>query len=89
MPKLLSTAAVESYRRDGFYFPLDILSPEETAEYRDRLEDFERRSGGPIGGALRHKSHLLFPWLAELVRHPKILDAVEDLLGPNLLCWSS
>jgi hypothetical protein len=89
MPKLLSAMAIESYRRDGYYFPVDILSPAETAGYRAKLEAFERKSGGPIGGALRHKSHILFPWLNELVRHPKILDAVEDVLGPNLLCWSS
>ena len=40
-------------------------------------------------GDLRHKTHLLFPFLADLVRHPKILDAIEDLLGPDILCWSS
>jgi non-haem Fe2+, alpha-ketoglutarate-dependent halogenase len=89
MPKLLSAEVVARYRRDGFYFPLDILSPEETAGYRARLESFERRSGGPISGGLRHKSHLLFPWLNELIRHPRILDAAEDVLGPDLLCWSS
>src|SRR5262249_24535025 len=35
------------------------------------------------------KPHLVFEWVAELVRHPAILDAVEDLLGPDLLVWSS
>jgi non-heme Fe2+,alpha-ketoglutarate-dependent halogenase len=89
MPKLLSAEAVESYRRDGFYFPVEVLSPAETAQYRARLESYERRTGGPISGAYRHKSHLLFPWLNELIRHPRILDAAEDVLGPNLLCWST
>ena len=42
-----------------------------------------------IGGHLRHKTHLLFTWLADLVRHPRILDAVEDLYGPNILCWTT
>ena len=42
-----------------------------------------------MAGDLRHKPHLLFTWLADLVRHPRILDAVEDLYGPDLLCWSS
>jgi len=42
-----------------------------------------------LRGDLRHKTHLLFPFLAELVRHAKILDAIEDLLGPDILCWSS
>ena len=42
-----------------------------------------------LDGDLRHKPHLLFTWLADLVRHPAILDAVEDVLGPNLLVWST
>jgi ectoine hydroxylase-related dioxygenase (phytanoyl-CoA dioxygenase family) len=38
---------------------------------------------------MRHKSHLLFSWLADLVREEKILDAVEDLYGGDLLCWTT
>ena len=87
--KTLSPAAVAQYRRDGFYFPHRVLSPEEAAGYRARLEAIERERGGPLGGELRHKGHLLFTWLDRLIRHPRILDAVEDILGPNLLCWSS
>jgi non-heme Fe2+,alpha-ketoglutarate-dependent halogenase len=87
--KTLSPEAVAQYRRDGFYFPLRVLSPEEAAGYRARLEAVEGERGGPLGGELRHKGHLLFTWLDELIRHPRILDAVEDILGPNLLCWSS
>jgi hypothetical protein len=87
--KTLSPESVAQYRRDGFYFPLRVLSPGEAAGHRARLEAVERERGGPLGGELRHKGHLLFTWLAELIRHPRILDAVEDLLGPNLLCWSS
>src|SRR6185437_3898622 len=44
---------------------------------------------GPLKGDVRHKPHLLFPVLADLVRHPRILDAIEDGLGPDILCWSS
>ena len=87
--RLLSPEQVARYRRDGFLFPIPVLSPTEAAEYRHRLEAFEQQEGKPLRGALRHKSHLLFTWLWDLVRHPKILDAVEDILGPNLHCWSS
>jgi len=87
--KALSPAAVERYRRDGIYFPVRVFSPEEAARYRARLEAAERDNGGPLGGQLRQKCHLLFTWLDELIRHPRILDAVEDLLGPDLLCWGS
>ena len=87
--RALSPAAVARYRRDGFYFPMRVLSAHEAAGYRARLEAVERERGGPLGGELRHKGHLLFTWLDALIRHPRILDAVEDVLGRNLLCWSS
>src|SRR5258705_5193509 len=74
----LPPAAVAQYRRDGFYFPMRVLSAEEAAGYRARLEAVERQRGGPPGGGLRHQSHLLFTRLDALIRHPRILDAVED-----------
>jgi ectoine hydroxylase-related dioxygenase (phytanoyl-CoA dioxygenase family) len=86
---MLSSAAVEQYRRDGYYFPVDILNDAEVGRCRAQLEAYEAKSGGPLKGEFRHKPHLLFTWLNDLVRHPRILDAVEDVLGPNLLCWSS
>jgi ectoine hydroxylase-related dioxygenase (phytanoyl-CoA dioxygenase family) len=38
---------------------------------------------------MRQKPHLLFTWASELARHPKILDAIEDVIGPDILCWST
>ncbi len=89
MSKLLSEEAVARYRRDGYYFPIDVLSASEVRELRNRLEQHEARSGGPIQGDRRHKAHLYLTWLNDLIRHPRILDAVEDVLGPDLLCWST
>src|SRR4029078_3214399 len=68
---------------------VDVLSPGEVVGNRRQLEAYEAKSGGPIKGEMRHKSHLLFPWINELMRHPRVLDAVEDVLGPNLLVWST
>jgi non-haem Fe2+, alpha-ketoglutarate-dependent halogenase len=85
----LASAAVEQYRRDGFYFPIRVLPPAEARAMRRRLEAVEAEHGGRLTGEIRHKPHLLFTWLADLVRHPAILDAVEDVLGPNLLVWST
>ena len=89
MPKLLSAAEVERFREEGFVFPVRVMSPDDARALRRRLERYEAETGGPLKGDLRHKSHLLFTWLAELVRDSRILDAVEDLYGPDLLCWSS
>src|SRR6516165_2832670 len=88
MPKSLTPAQIEQYRQEGCVFPIRIMSETEAVALRGRLEEFERRTGEPLKGDLRHKSHLLFTWLAELVRRSSILDAVEDLHGPDLLCWT-
>ena len=85
----LASSAVERYHRDGFHFPVPVLTPGAALGLRRRLEAVEAEHGGRLTGELRHKPHLLFTWLAELVRHPTILDAVEDVLGPNLLVWST
>jgi ectoine hydroxylase-related dioxygenase (phytanoyl-CoA dioxygenase family) len=86
---MLSTEDVKKYQRDGYHFPIDVLSANEARSYRKLLEEHEARTGGPIKGPMRHKSHLLFTWLNDLIRHPRILDAVADIHGPDLLCWSS
>jgi len=86
---MLTPAAVEQYQRQGYVFPIRVMSEQAAAECRRKLEEFERASGGPLKGELRHKSHLLFTWIAELVRHERILDAVQDLYGPDLLCWTT
>lgn len=89
MGKRLSADEVSRYRRDGFHFPLRVLTAEEARGYRDRLEAHERATGAPIAGNMRHKVHLLFTWANQLARHPAILDAVEDVIGPDILCWST
>ncbi|MDF1720157.1 MAG: phytanoyl-CoA dioxygenase family protein [Minwuia sp.] len=89
MTRFLTEAQVADYQRDGFLFPLRAFAPETAAAYRHRLESYETETGGPIRANMRHKVHLLFTWASELIRHPRILDAVEDVLGPDILCWST
>jgi hypothetical protein len=89
MPKILTQAQIDRFWRDGCVFPIRVMSAEDAAKIRARLEAFERSTGGPLKGDLRHKSHLLFSWLGDLVRLPPIVDAIEDLYGPNLLCWTT
>lgn len=85
----LTPAQVDDYNRSGYFFPLRAFSAEIALRYRCRLEDTEAKAGGPLRAGLRNKPHLFLTWAAEIVRHPAILDAVEDVLGPDLLCWSS
>ena len=89
MPKLLTQQQIDTFHRDGCVFPIRVMSEADAVALRARLETFEGNTGGPLKGALRHKSHLLFTWLGDLVRNAKILDAIEDLYGPNLFCWTT
>jgi ectoine hydroxylase-related dioxygenase (phytanoyl-CoA dioxygenase family) len=89
MGKVLEAADVEAYNSRGYHLPVDVLSAAEVAACRHQLEAYEAKAGGPISGEMRHKSHLLFPWINDLMRHPRMLDAVEDVLGPDLLVWST
>jgi len=89
MGKRLTAAGIQQYKDAGYYFPIPVLSTAEAARCRERLEGVERDLGGPLRGIYRIKPHLLLTWLADLVRHPAILDAVEDVLGPDILCWNS
>jgi hypothetical protein len=86
--KSLTEAAVRQYRDLGYYAPVPILTRAEASALRRSLEAFEANGGG-MQGAVRHKPHLLFTWLNELIRHPRILDAVEDIVGPDILCWGT
>lgn len=89
MAKLLTAEQLQQYRQQGYIAPIRVISTEHAAQLRERLEDFERRQGGPLAGAPRHKSHLLFSWLNDLIREEKLLDGVEDLYGGDLLCWTT
>jgi non-haem Fe2+, alpha-ketoglutarate-dependent halogenase len=86
--KTLTEDAVQRYRKAGYLAPIQALSTIEAAELRAKLEAFEAGSG-PLSGKLRQKSHLLFTWLNDLIRHQRILDAVEDIIGPDILCWGT
>jgi hypothetical protein len=85
----LPPAALARYRVEGFLAPLPAMSAAEAAALLDRLQAFEARDPAAAGPILRHKGHLVLPWLDALIRHPAILAAVRALLGPDLLCWTT
>jgi non-haem Fe2+, alpha-ketoglutarate-dependent halogenase len=79
----ISADAVRQFNDQGYYAPIRALTSEEAANLRDRLEIFESTNSGLTAG-LRNKPHLLLTWLDELVRHPGVFDAVEQVIGPNM-----
>jgi non-heme Fe2+,alpha-ketoglutarate-dependent halogenase len=94
MPVKLTAAQVAGYERNGFLSPLAALTREEAEVYRGKLEAFEAAVGGPLTSdgtdpRYRSRTHVLLAWVHELARRPAILDAVEDLIGPDILVYTS
>ena len=87
LPKVLTDAQVRTFERDGCLSPVRAMSAERAAAYRARFESLETRFPGDIK-KMKTKSHLLAPWVLEIAEDPHILDIFEDLVGPNLRCWS-
>jgi len=89
---MLSPEQIAGFAADGYLAPLSALDAGALADCRRSVEGFiEARGGAAAGvarGALRTKAHLRCPALLDLVRRPAILDAIEGLLGPDLLCRS-
>ena len=62
-----------------------LASDSMAEQFQRKLEAFEASHGKPLKPEYRQKAHLLFPGLADLVRHPAITDVVARLLGRDLL----
>jgi hypothetical protein len=67
----------------GFVHSVPILTPEEVRYYRDHVEKTWSAFGGRVTRA--DGLHLFFPWAWDLVTHPRLLDCLEDLLGPVII----
>jgi hypothetical protein len=88
LPKLLTQSQIDAFQRDGFVSPVRVMPEDRARHYRGRLEAFE--ANFPDDRLkLDQKAHLICPWVDEMIREPLILDATEDLLGPDLLCWGT
>jgi non-haem Fe2+, alpha-ketoglutarate-dependent halogenase len=88
----LSQELVNRYHEQGFSFPFQAFSPEAAASYRADVERTCSDTANPaaaISGTVsyRVKPYLLFTWAAAMVREPTILDAVEDLIGPDIMVF--
>ena len=90
--KALTQAQADFYHQNGFLFPIPALSPAEVATSLAGLNRLEAELGCAVADAdvkWRSHAHAHSPWFADLIRHPRILDVVEDVIGPNILVWTS
>ena len=89
MGKVLSQHQIESYHKKGFISPIDVMSEDEANAYAEKLKAAEAKYPKDLTGVNRNNGHLCFKFLDDLAYHPKVLDAVEDLLGSSFSLWGS
>ncbi|MEX3011206.1 phytanoyl-CoA dioxygenase family protein [Hoeflea sp. TYP-13] len=93
MTATLTGEEIARYRDDGYIKPVTVFSVDEAALVRAEIEVLERDHDQGAGGHtlnqfFRVNGQVTIPLLAEIARTPAILDAVESILGPDLLVWS-
>ena len=89
MPKKLTQQQIDSYERDGYLSPITVFSEEEAARLRALLEEAEAKYPEALSGANRNNAHCNFTFLDEITHHPVLLDAVEDIVGPDVVCCAT
>ncbi|MBC65138.1 MAG: phytanoyl-CoA dioxygenase family protein [Paracoccaceae bacterium] len=89
MGKCLSDRQVEKFHNDGFLSPINVFSINEASELKDKLEDAEKIWPEAFSASARNNAHLNFEFLDSIVHNKNLLDAVEDILGPNILAYAS
>ena len=89
MGKVLTEKQIEQYHDEGFIAPIPVMSEEEALKVKERVEEAEKAFPEEFNPENRNNLHLTFMVLDELAHNPRILDAVEDLIGPEFSLWSS
>ena len=81
----LSPNQLKQYEDEGFVSPINIFSKEKAKEIRDEIELIEKEMPEELEKSGRYNAHLISPLLDEVTHNPKILDAVESLIGEDIL----
>jgi hypothetical protein len=96
MSARLSAEAVRSYEREGFVFPIRVLEDAQVARFRGAYDAYEASLGESLAAVPARdryvffaETHAYLPWAFGLASHPRVLDAVESILGPDLMIWDS
>ncbi len=82
---LLSNQQIENYQNHGYLTGLEISDSEEVKTFRKEFDELEVKEGiekcqiGLVDYHLKHQ----FIW--KIANHPKILDCIEQLIGPDIL----
>jgi len=85
----LTQAQVEHFCREGYAFPFDAIPAAEAASYVAKLDGYDAILGEEAQKQLKIKAHVAAPWIVALARNKNILDAVESVIGPDILLFGT
>jgi non-heme Fe2+,alpha-ketoglutarate-dependent halogenase len=89
MPKVLTKEQIEQYHDEGFISPVRVISEAQALSIKNQLEQVEAEFPDEINAESRNNLHLSFAFLDALAHNKIIVDAVEDLIGPDIALWAS
>jgi non-heme Fe2+,alpha-ketoglutarate-dependent halogenase len=78
----------EQFEQNGWVGPIQIMTKEEALELRDLVLKTEEELH-LMNSDYRCKSNVLFPFVDKISRHPKLIEALTELIGPNIHCWDT
>jgi ectoine hydroxylase-related dioxygenase (phytanoyl-CoA dioxygenase family) len=86
-----SSSIVDAYRDDGFVFPIDVLNATQASEVLQDLEAAEAELADDAEklAILRSYPDRVLPSFDQLIRHPVLVNAASQVLGPDLMVWSA
>jgi hypothetical protein len=95
-PTGLSADQCRQFERDGFLFPIRVLDDSEVERRLSQYQAYVARNRARLDGMkpnqtyqVLSETHFAMKWVYDIVRHPPVLDAVESLIGPNILAWNT
>ena len=81
----LSDQQMDFYKQNGYVSPINILSPQEATEVREEIEIIENKYPDILEGIGRNYVHIISPLFNKICLNNKMLDAVESIIGKNIL----
>ncbi|RZO62466.1 MAG: phytanoyl-CoA dioxygenase family protein [Candidatus Pelagibacterales bacterium] len=81
----LTSDQLNQYKEEGFIAPIDVLSSDEALKIRKEIENIETNWPKELEGIGRNYVHMISPVFDNVCHNTKILDAVESIIGKNIL----
>jgi ectoine hydroxylase-related dioxygenase (phytanoyl-CoA dioxygenase family) len=86
----------QEYRELGYHYPVRVFEEDEAAKLCDLFLAYSRQNKKEMRNLLPRErgffmidTHLFLRWVCQIVSHPRVIDAVESIIGPNIMVWSS